>query len=168
MSTCPNGHESTATDDGDTAALAIAPGGVAPETAPPPVTWVVTVTADRGHYERVVAVGGPDAGTIEFPSSCPERRFVLAGAEMRVGRRSASRGLEPEIDMTGPPLDPGVSHLHAVLASAEDGTWTILDPGSSNGTQVNGVDITAGEKVPLHDGDRIAIGAWTLLTVHAA
>jgi pSer/pThr/pTyr-binding forkhead associated (FHA) protein len=86
---------------------------------------------------------------------------------MRVGRRSVSRGLEPEIDLTGPPADPGVSHLHAVLIPDADGRWAVLDPGSANGTQVNGADIAAGMIVPLHDGDRISLGAWTVLTIQA-
>jgi pSer/pThr/pTyr-binding forkhead associated (FHA) protein len=125
------------------------------------------VTADRGYFDRVIAAGGPDASTIEFPAYCPERRFPLSGKEVRVGRRSVSRGLEPEIDLTGPPADPGISHLHAVLISKPDGGWSVLDPGSSNGTQVNGMDIGTGVAVPLQPGDQICIGAWTVLTVQA-
>jgi pSer/pThr/pTyr-binding forkhead associated (FHA) protein len=78
-----------------------------------------------------------------------------------------SRGLEPEIDLTGPPADPGVSHLHAVLIAEPDGTWAVLDPGSANGTVVNSGEIVAGVRVPLHDGDRICVGAWTVLTMQA-
>jgi pSer/pThr/pTyr-binding forkhead associated (FHA) protein len=85
--------------------------------------------------------------------------------EMRIGRRSASRGLEPEIDLTGPPADPGISHLHAVLIAQPDGGWSVLDPGSSNGTQVNGADIETGVAVALNPGDRISLGAWTVLTL---
>jgi pSer/pThr/pTyr-binding forkhead associated (FHA) protein len=115
----------------------------------------------------VIAAGGPDAASIEFPGYCPERTFRLSGKEVRIGRRSVSRGLEPEIDLTGPPLDPGVSHLHAVLIAQPDGTWSVLDPGSSNGTQVNGDDIESGVPVALHDGDRVCVGAWTVLTIEA-
>ena len=100
-----------------------------------------------------------------FPIYCPERRFRLTGREMRIGRRSTSRGLEPEIDLTGPPADPGISHLHAVLTSGPDGGWSVMDPGSSNGTQVNGSDIAVGVPVPLHDGDRIGIGGWTVVHI---
>jgi hypothetical protein len=53
---------------------------------------------------------------------------------MRIGRRGASRGIEPEIDLTGPPADPGISHLHAVLPVEPHGGWAVLDSGSSNGT----------------------------------
>jgi hypothetical protein len=134
--------------------------------APLPVaTWVAVVTADRAYYDSVRAAGGPDADGISFPAYCPERRFPLSGPEARVGRRSVSRGIEPEIDLTGPPADPGVSRLHAVLIAAPDGTWSVVDPGSENGTLVNGKDIPQGEAVPLHDGDRIHLGAWTALTI---
>ena len=101
---------------------------------------------------------------IEFPRYCPERQFQLTGRQMRIGRRSRSRGI-PEIDLSGPPADPGVSHLHAVLLAEPDGSWTVLDPGSANGTMVNGHEIAADERVPLRHGDRIHVGAWTVLTV---
>jgi pSer/pThr/pTyr-binding forkhead associated (FHA) protein len=123
------------------------------------------VAADRAYFETVRAGDGPDVATVTFPSYCAERRFRLAGTEMRIGRRSASRGLEPEIDLTGPPADPGVSRLHAVLMAEPDGTWAVLDPGSANGTLVNGAEIPTGERVPLHDGDRINLGAWTAITI---
>ena len=123
------------------------------------------VTADRAYYDSVLAAGGPDAGAITFPAYCPERRFRLSGAEVQVGRRSVSRGIDPEIDLTGPPTDPGVSRLHVVLVGAPDGTWSAVDPGSENGTLVNGNEIPQRESVPLHDGDRIHLGAWTALTI---
>jgi hypothetical protein len=130
-----------------------------------PAAWTAMVASDRAYFENVVAAGGPDAAAVEFPGYAPERRFRLAGPEMRIGRRSVSRGLEPEIDLTGPPTDPGISRLHAVLFAEPDGTWTILDPGSENGTLVNGREVTAGVRLPLHDGDRIHLGAWTVITI---
>jgi hypothetical protein len=53
------------------------------------------VTADRAYYDRVLAAGGPDADTLDFPAYCPPRRFQLTGTEMRIGGRSVSRGLDP-------------------------------------------------------------------------
>jgi pSer/pThr/pTyr-binding forkhead associated (FHA) protein len=141
-----------------------------PVPSPRPATgaaWTVVVTADRAYYDSVQDAGGPDAAAIGFPAYCPERRFRLAGSEVRVGRRSESRGIHPEIDLTGPPADPGVSRLHVVLVAAPDGTWSVVDPGSANGTLVNGDEIPAGETIPLRDGDVIHLGAWTALTVTA-
>jgi hypothetical protein len=144
----------------------IAPPVPTPSSTPPNgAAWAIVVTADRAYYDSVQQAGGPDAAAIGFPAYCPERRFRLAGTEVRVGRRSESRGIHPEIDLTGPPADPGVSRLHVVLVSAPDGTWSVVDPGSANGTLVNGVEIPAGESVRLRDGDVIHLGAWTALTV---
>jgi hypothetical protein len=123
------------------------------------------VTADRAYYDTVRAAGGPDAAEISFPAYCPERRFRLSGTEVRIGRRSLSRGIDPEIDLTGPPTDPGVSRMHAVLIASPDGSWSVVDPGSENGTLVNGSEVRPGQTVPLHDGDRIHLGAWTALTI---
>ena len=128
--------------------------------------WTVVVSSDRDYYERVRVASGPDWAEVPFPAYCAERRFRLAGNQMRIGRRSVSRGLDPEIDLTGPPADPGISRLHAVLIAMPDGSWAVLDPGSANGTLVNGNEIPTGNQVPLHDGDRINLGAWTAITVH--
>ena len=150
-------------------APAAAPAGSTPAPAPGgPVAWTAVVASDHDYFQDVVAAGGPDSASLTFPDYCPERRFRLAGPEMRIGRRSASQGLEPEIDLTGPPTDPGVSRMHAALLAEPDGSWTIIDPGSENGTLVNGTEIAAGVRVPLHDGDRIHLGAWTVITIRAS
>jgi hypothetical protein len=130
-----------------------------------PAAWTAMVASDRAYFKNVLATGGPDAAAVEFPGYTPERRFRLAGLEMRIGRRSVSQGLQPEIDLTGPPTDPGISRLHAVLFTEPDGSWTIMDPGSENGTLVNGRELAAGVRLPLHDGDRIHLGAWTVITI---
>jgi pSer/pThr/pTyr-binding forkhead associated (FHA) protein len=132
----------------------------------PQATWTAVVGADHAYYERVQAVTGPEGAAVTFPSYYAERRFQLVGNQMRIGRRSVSRGLAPEIDLTGPPADPGISRLHAVLIATPDGNWAVLDPGSANGTLVNGAEIGVGDQIPLHDGDRINLGAWTAITVH--
>jgi hypothetical protein len=137
------------------------------ETFPYPLaTWIAVVGADRAYYDQVQAVTGPEGAVVEFPDYCAERSFQLVGSQMRIGRRSVTRGLAPEIDLTGPPADPGISRLHAVLIAAPDGNWAVLDPGSANGTLLNGTEITIGEQVPLHHGDRINLGAWTAISVH--
>jgi hypothetical protein len=127
--------------------------------------WTAVVTADRAYFDAIQAAGGPDAAGIAFPVYCPQRRFRLAGTEVRIGRHSVSSGIDPEIDLSVPPADPGVSRLHAVLLKAPDGTWSVVDPGSANGTAVNGSEIPHGQAVQLRDGDRIHLGAWTELRV---
>ena len=130
-----------------------------------PGSWTAVVAADRAYYDKVQAVSDEDAASIRFPAYVPVRRFPLAGTEVRIGRRSVSRHIEPEIDLTGPPTDPGVSRLHAVLVARPDRSWSVVDPGSPNGILVNGRDVPPGEAVPLRDGDRIHLGAWTVITV---
>ncbi|MEU8251171.1 FHA domain-containing protein [Nonomuraea sp. NPDC048916] len=127
--------------------------------------WEAVTAADRAYYEEVIAQGGPDASAVAFPPYCPERSFALTGEQVRIGRRSRTRDGRPEIDLTGPPEDPGVSHLHAVLLAQRDGSWTLVDPGSSNGTRVNGKQLTVNVPVPVAAGDRIHVGAWTVITI---
>jgi hypothetical protein len=139
----------------------------APSHVPPaaPATWTAVVAADRAYYDSVQAVNEQEAGSIVFPSHYPERRFRLSGTEVRIGRRSVSRRIEPELDLTEPTVDPGVSRLHAVLTAGPDGTWSVTDADSDNGLRVNGRDVPPHEAVPLRDGDRIHLGAWTVITI---
>ena len=146
-------------------ASAPSPPSASPSSSAAPGTWTAVVAADRVYYDSVQAVNDQDAASIVFPDFVPERRFPLAGAEVRIGRRSVSRHSEPEIDLTGPPTDPGVSRLHAVLIAGPDQNWSVVDAGSDNGIVVNGRDVPSGEAVPLRDGDRIHLGAWTVITI---
>jgi serine/threonine-protein kinase len=128
-------------------------------------TWTAVVSIDRAYYDSVCAVNEQDTASISFPGELPERRIPLTGAEVRIGRRSVSRGIEPEIDLIGPPRDPGVSRLHAKLVPAPDGSWTVVDLGTENGITVNGRDVPSGDSVALRPGDRIHLGAWTKITI---
>jgi hypothetical protein len=141
---------------------------VVPRPVPAPAAGPhALVMADRAYFDSVVAEMGPDGGGLAFPPYCPERRVPLLGGQIRIGRRSASRALLPEIDLSAPPEDPGVSHLHAVLLARPDGAWNLIDPGSTNGTTVNGgtEPIPVNVPVPVGDGDRIHVGAWTTITL---
>lgn len=135
-------------------------------SAPSPVRWTAVVVADRDYYETVLRQSG-DNGAFAFPPYCPERRIPLDRPQVRIGRRSVSQGTVPEIDLSEPPEDPGASHTHAVLLAGPDGTWTLVDPGSTNGTTVNGSEepIPVNVEVPMRDGDRIHIGVWTTITL---
>jgi hypothetical protein len=129
-------------------------------------TWRVAVTSDRAFYDRMLATIGFEAEEIPFPPYCPERRFDMVGTELLIGRSSRSRGISPQIDLTGPPLDPAVSHSHAVLRAEADG-WTLIDLESGNGTYINDATSPIGAYVAtkVTVGDRIHLGAWTTLTL---
>ncbi len=132
-------------------------------------TWTVVVSADRKYYESVKADGGPDADSIQFPPYCPDRHFPLRGDQVSIGRRSATRGILPDIDLTGPPEDPGVSRLHALLVANAEGGWAVVDMNSANGTFLNyrKDNLKPNTPRPLTDGDRVHMGAWTTITLHA-
>jgi len=134
-----------------------------------PGSWTAWVGADRAYYDRVWAADASAGEMISFPGNYPARRFALSGTELLIGRRSTSRNIHPEIDLTsppgGPPTDTGVSREHARLLSGSDGSWSVVDLRTSNGTQVNGQDIPSGVVIQLHDGDRINLGMWTLITI---
>jgi NAD-specific glutamate dehydrogenase/predicted ATPase len=125
--------------------------------------WVAIITADREFFEQVA----PDDAV--FPENVRSRTFPLEGREILVGRQSTSRRIAPELDLSGPPEDFGISHKHAWLQRQEDGRFAVVDAGSVNGTTINqnAERIAAHEPVVLDDGDRIHLGFWTTITVGA-
>ena len=108
-----------------------------------------------------------DPEDMEFPEATYTRRIALVGDHVRIGRRSTTRGIKPEIDLSGTLEDVGVSHRHAVLMRQPDGSWALVDQGSTNGTFLNTESdpIPANQRVPLRAGDQIHVGAWTTLTM---
>ena len=166
---CPRCHSLNAEDDSfcEGCGCRFSTGVVPSAPAVPPATealteaWGASVVADRAYYERL------KAGDIVFPAVCPDRYFSLSGNRLLIGRRSVSRGINPEIDLSGAPEDVAVSHTHAVLMRGADDGWAIVDPGSTNGTFVNeSIDpIPTNEAVVLRDGDQVHMGAWTTLTL---
>jgi hypothetical protein len=131
-----------------------------PPADPTPGDWEALVTVDRQYFERVSPAG------IDFPDDARERRFALDKHELRIGR-GPSPDAQPEIDLAAAGGDPAVSRLHAVLVRQDDGSYALVDRGSTNGTSINEepTSIAADVAVPLADGDRVHIGAWTTITV---
>jgi serine/threonine-protein kinase len=166
-----------------TAAVPRPPQGTAPAKLPTPTLvepkpdatahdltrpWTAVITADRAYFDSVQAAGSTEAQGIGFPDDYTERRISLAGDEILIGCRSESRGIEPEIDLKGPPRDLGVSRRHAKLVPTTDGAWTVTDLDSVNGIQVNGRDVAPGDPVRLGPGDHIHLGSWTKITLTQA
>lgn len=132
--------------------------------APPPIAtdWEAVVTADRAQFDRLAVDG------VTFPAGYGERRFPLAEGENRIGRSRGHPGEDPpEIDLAAPPVDPGISRLHAVLERRGDAVCVVRDLGSTNGTVVGDAPapIAPNTDVPVSDGDHIRLGAWTTITV---
>ncbi len=61
--------------------------------------------------------------------------------------------------------DPMVSRSHGTLSRHDDGKWTYMDLGSSNGTSVNGRRLKGGERCVIEPGDEISIGK-SLCTIY--
>ena len=121
--------------------------------------WELVIEPDRDFHARFT-------GDIAFPQDVAPQRIPADVAELRIGRVDPrSNGEAPEI--TGAADDPGLSRRHAVLRRRADATYAIEDLGSTNGTEVNGRQIAAGEPVALSDGDRVHLGAWTGITVRS-
>lgn len=131
------------------------------------VSWSATIGPDREYFMAMMHRSGPEASGLNLPAYSPEQQRPLAGNQITIGRRRHSTGDTPDIDLSVPPEDPGVSHQHAVLVQQPDGTWAVVDQNSTNGTTVNNGEepIQPFVPVPLQDGDRVHVGAWTTITI---
>ncbi|MBO3739061.1 FHA domain-containing protein [Actinoplanes flavus] len=134
-----------------------------PTPAAPAGEWTATVFADPDYF------ADNDIEGVEFPAGAPRRTVRLAPPQVRIGRHSSSKGTTPEIDLAQAPADPGASHNHALLTFSVDGTWLVSDLGSTNGTYLNeeARPLDPGQTRALKDGDRVHVGAWTTITLHA-
>lgn len=131
------------------------------------LSWSATIAPDREYFMAMMQRSGPEAAGLNLPAYSPELQRPLLGNQITIGRRRHSTGESPDIDLSVPPEDPGVSHQHAVLVQQPDSTWAVVDQNSTNGTTVNGGEepIQPFVPVPLQDGDRVHVGAWTTITI---
>ena len=121
--------------------------------------------------EAAVPAAGPAAVPAAEPAPSPTPmapylEVVDSGAhiplidqpELLIGRADVVSGMYPDIDMTPHGGEEGgVSRRHAQLLHEGD-AWFVVDLDSTNGTYVNGTEITPHVRVPLQDGDRIGLG----------
>ncbi|WP_328582209.1 FtsK/SpoIIIE domain-containing protein [Streptomyces sp. NBC_00370] len=87
-------------------------------------------------------VAGPDAGGVH----------LLHGGQIRIGRSA---------DADVPLDDPDVSRLHCAVTVADDGTISVADLGSTNGTALDGVEVGR-LPVPLPPGALLRLGESAL------
>jgi FHA domain-containing protein/double zinc ribbon protein len=127
---------------------------VAPPAARVAGQWTATVAADRAYFEANAIEG------VEFPANAPSRTVDLPAPQVRIGRKSRSKGTDPELDLSAEPLDPGVSHSHALLTLNIDGVWLVSDLGSTNGTYLNQQRVSSSSEV--HPGDTLKVGKTVL------
>ncbi len=124
----------------------------------------IVISVDREYFDAVV-----NDGEIDFPDPVPaDQELELAGSELHIGRTSDSRAIHPDIDVAAITGDQAVSSRHAVLRVANDGSYTIVDVGSTNGTFLDSVDseaITHGVPIEVKPGQALYVGAWTKLSI---
>jgi hypothetical protein len=136
---------------------------VARKAGPPPFVTVAPSAA----WDVIVGVDAsldtdPDPAT-PCPKNEPERVFALDTSEMLIGRRDDSRDIRPEI----PVGDPGTSRRHAKIVKNGDGSVSLLDLASMNGTRLNGTEVAPGSRHPLTEKDLVTIGRWTRLRLRS-
>lgn len=132
------------------------------EAAPPPgPAWELVIEADRAYHARFAA------GEIAFPEDLVPQCVPVDAAELRIGRFDPASNGAAAPHISGAAEDPALSRHHAVLRLRADGAYAIEDLGSTNGTEVNGRRIAAGEPIALGDGDRVHVGAWTGITIRS-
>jgi len=94
--------------------------------------------------------GAPTTEPQLFPLDNMKKDFTI-------GRTSTNRKIFPTIPLDG---DKGISHQHALLQK-QGNSFTLIDLGSSNGTQLNGVSIPSNTPRALKEGDTLELGQWT-------
>ncbi len=140
------------------------PSLVTPQSDSSGPTVLLEIAVDESYFGEVVT-----EGEIAFPDPLPaDQQLEFTGSEIHIGRTSESRAVHPDVDVALLTNDPAVSTRHAVLRFADDGTFTIQDVGSTNGTFLAAPDssaISPGDTITLEPGTPVFVGAWTRLTV---
>ena len=124
---------------------------------PPEVSFVVGESLKRGDLACAASLveGEEDAASaggraiVVIHEDGAERTVTLSSDSVTIGRLA-----DCDVVLT----DKGASRKHAQLR-LRDGSWTITDLGSTNGTRLNGQTIQSRE---LSDGDKITIGTTVL------
>jgi hypothetical protein len=128
----------------------------------------VVATKELVKEGGVATVASVHMGVVAFePGDClvvhvrdAAKPIVLQpdSGEIVFGRTSSKSAHVPDVDLTPyNALEKGVSHIHARVAYQE-GTLSLTDMGSVNGTYVNGQRLIANREHELYDGDEIRLG----------
>lgn len=118
-------------------------GHAARQAAPMGAPDTVVFAAGGGNAAPVPNAGAVRARLVNLGDN---RAYDLATARLVIGR---DRKNDIVVD------DINASRTHAELRFEPQGVWVLTDLGSTNGTYVNGIEITS---QPLRGGDRITIG----------
>ena len=117
-----------------------------PAAAPAPNTVVFAAGAAG-------ATPQPSQGAVHarLVDTTNRRTYALATARLIIGREQSCDIVLPDIN---------ASRAHAELRFEPQGVWSITDLGSTNGTRVNGHEVSS---QTLRPGDRLTIGMTNLI-----
>lgn len=102
---------------------------------------------------RVLAV----ITVIQSPGGEPPASVTVTSLPFTIGRRNC------DLDLGG---DPGISREHLQLITEKDGV-ALLDPGSFNGTRVEGRRLEPNQSLRIRGVVRVSIGTGTIIEVKA-
>lgn len=124
-----------------------------------PSAPVTAAISQLGEWQALISID-PSLATPDSPIAPSQGliTIVLASSTNLIGRMSQARGIHPELPLD---FDDAVSSRHGILTIQPDGTLTLRDIGSANGTMVNGKEIAIMVDVQIRSGDEITLGHWT-------
>ncbi|WP_080801235.1 FHA domain-containing protein [Arabiibacter massiliensis] len=131
----------------------------APAVAPMPAPAAAPVAADTVVFAAGAQAAAPvpaqAAVRARLVDTTNNRAYDLAASRLIIGRESKNDIAVKDIN---------ASRTHAELRRDPRGLWVLTDLGSTNGTFVNGREISS---QPLADGDQIVIGVTNFLFTQA-
>ena len=134
-----------------------------PAPPPPKIGWVAVLSCDAGWWLDNSGAGGVADG-VPYPDPEPAvRRIELRSNDSVIGRTSGSSVADVDCGSA----DTGVSRKHAKISLHPDGTWTVTDLGSTNGTFIGDAStkLTPQAETAFDPSSTIKIGAYTMVRI---
>jgi predicted component of type VI protein secretion system len=117
-------------------------------------------------YEGATIMAPPNARTVENPGrfilNSYKGKEVTNGTSYSLDKATTTIGRAPENDIVLLDEEKVISRYHATVRYT-NGTYTLIDNGSSNGTNVNGQPVDKQTPRTLQDADHVIIGDYELV-----
>lgn len=125
---------------------------------------VINHVSTTHNYLEVTITIDPSLRSPESPEPPNQPPIILRldKESNLIGRLSVARGINPEVALN---FDSAISHRHALINRQIDGTFTLRDIDSANGTVLNRVELTPMVDSVIQDGDEFTLGHWTRIKV---
>ena len=133
---------------------------------PPTPTPDSDSSAQEGGYEGSTFMAPPHSRIVENPGHLLlysfRRQEVQQGTTYELDKPVTTLGRAPENDIVLTDEEKVISRYHATVRYS-DGSYTVIDNGSSNGTSVNGQSLDKQVSRTLQDGDHVTLGDYELV-----